>query len=59
MNMAAAAPAGPPTSPPGLADLPPAEMATNDDAARIVGRLTRKGHGESEPVRVAAFNSYI
>ncbi len=42
-----------------LRDLSPDQLKANDDAARIVGRLTRKGSAETEPVRVAAFNSYI
>jgi hypothetical protein len=35
------------------------ELAASDDAAGIVARLTRKDSEESEPVRVAAFNSFI
>lgn len=43
-----------------LRDLPPGDLAANDDAARIVGRLTRKGQTKSkEPVKFTAFNSRI
>lgn len=35
------------------------ELAEDREAGRIVGRLTRKDTDESEPVRVAAFNSFI
>jgi hypothetical protein len=35
------------------------ELAEDGEAGRIVARLTRKDTGESEPVRVAAFNSFI
>jgi hypothetical protein len=48
-----------PGVPDGLRALAPAQLAADHDAARIVARLTRKGSVESEPVRVAAFNSYI
>lgn len=37
----------------------PEDLAADGDAARIVARLLRKGSEESEPVRVAAFTSYI
>jgi hypothetical protein len=43
----------------GLQDLTLAELAGNNEAAHIVARLTRKEGDESEPVLVAAFNSYI
>jgi hypothetical protein len=44
-----------------LRDLAPDQLKANEDAARIVARLTRKGREDEpvEPVRVAAFNSYI
>jgi hypothetical protein len=35
------------------------ELATDSEASRIVARLTRKDSNQSEPVRVAAFNSFI
>lgn len=35
------------------------ELAADDEAARIVARLTREGTGEDEPVRTAAFTSFI
>jgi FXSXX-COOH protein len=42
-----------------LRNLPPEQLAADSEAAaRIVARLTRQ-RGESKPVRVAAFNSYI
>ncbi|WP_242892363.1 hypothetical protein [Actinomadura litoris] len=47
---------------PDLRDLTLAELADDKEAARIVARLTRtdtpKAEG-AEPVRVAAFNSFI
>jgi hypothetical protein len=45
-----------------LRDLTPEELAAKAETARIVARLTRTSEmtGEaSEPVRVAAFNSFI
>jgi len=42
-----------------LHSLPAEELAADREAARIVARLIRKDGEESEPVRVAAFNSYI
>jgi len=42
-----------------IRSLPPQELTADAEAARLVARLTRKGGKESEPVRVAAFNSYI
>jgi len=42
-----------------LRNLPPHQLAADAEAERLVARLTRKGAKESEPVRVAAFNSYI
>jgi hypothetical protein len=42
-----------------LRRMPPKELAADAEAARLVARLTRKGSKQSEPVRVAAFNSYI
>jgi len=41
-----------------LRHLPPQELAADAEAERLVARLTRQ-HAEAEPVRVAAFNSYI
>lgn len=52
----------PATAPPAtdrLRRLPPEELAADAEAARIVARFTRKNAEKSEPVRVAAFNSYI
>lgn len=43
----------------GLRDLTLDELAASSEAAGIVARLTRKDSEESEPVRVAAFNSFI
>lgn len=42
-----------------LHDLTLDELATSSEAAGIVARLTRKDSAEPEPVRVAAFNSFI
>jgi hypothetical protein len=42
-----------------IRSLPPEVLAVDGEAARLVARLTRKGAKESEPVRVAAFNSFI
>lgn len=42
-----------------LRDLTLDELAEDGAAAHIVARLTRKGGEESDPVRVAAFNSSI
>lgn len=42
-----------------LRNLPPHELATDPEAARLVARLLRKGTKAAKPVRVAAFNSYI
>jgi FXSXX-COOH protein len=42
-----------------LRDLTLDELAEDPMAADIVARLTRKNGAESEPVRVAAFNSFI
>lgn len=39
--------------------LPAEQLLADRDAARIVARLTRRSAQSSEPVRVAAFNSYI
>jgi FXSXX-COOH protein len=41
-----------------LDDLDLDQLATDEDAAHIVARLTRDRE-EAEPVRVAAFNSFI
>lgn len=43
----------------GLAALAPAELAGDNDAVDLVGRLTRVDGDQQEPVRVAAFNSFI
>lgn len=42
-----------------LRHLPPRVLAVDEDAVRLVARLTRQGGQETEPVVVAAFNSYI
>lgn len=40
--------------------LPPDVLAADEEAARLVARLQRKPvEDNEEPVRVAAFNSYI
>lgn len=42
-----------------LRDLSLDELAVSAEAADIVARLTRKDSEQAEPVRVAAFNSFI
>lgn len=43
----------------GLGALTPAELAEDGEAARLVCALARMDGGEVEPVKVAAFNSFI
>lgn len=42
-----------------LHDLTLDELVTSSEATAIVARLTRKDTAEPEPVKVAAFNSFI
>ncbi len=43
----------------GLAALAPGELAEDKDAVDLVGRLARVDGDQQDPVRVAAFNSFI
>jgi len=55
----AAVAAGATTSLADLQALPLEELARDKGAAHILARITRQNTLEPEPVKVAAFNSYI
>ncbi|NEA22605.1 hypothetical protein [Actinomadura bangladeshensis] len=57
LDMPDAEPRGP--EPVGIAALSPEQLAGDEDAARLARDLARTGDGGMEPVRVAAFNSFI